>query len=98
MSKKFKLVEEDLSSPDIGKVKKVKKPTTFNLIDEIGIEEEQDDEVYTLFSVLYDYSDRIFKTIDSVLSYAAEKGFYCKVHRNGCLYGFWDAEAGFTKL
>ena len=102
MSKSFKIVTEDkepLPSQSIPKKVKGKKlETSFNILDELEIDPEKEDESFTISSDMYDYELVEFKNINNLLAYVCQKGFECKIRRNGKPWGLWSPEDGVTKF
>ena len=102
MSKAFKIVTDNndpLPSQKIPqKVKGKKVSTSFNFLDELDIDPEAEEESFTIASDMYDYEMVEFKDINNLLAYVSQKGFECKISRNGKLWGLWSPEDGVTKF
>jgi hypothetical protein len=102
MNKSFKLVTENndpLPSQTIPKKVRGKKvETTFNVLDELDIDPDKEEEVFTVTADLYDYGSMGFKSINALVAYTAQKGFPCYINRNGKPWGYWSPDEGITKF
>lgn len=97
---RFRLVETDDIEPLPPRGKR--SPREVNMMDELGIpdsvDEQNEEDVYTVSSILYDYGGVKFKSMETLTSYVSHRGFDCDIFKNGRAYGFWSSEVGVTVI